>query len=267
MRSLPLASMRSGPHRRWVSAKIRLACVATLVCALLITSSGNALSTDRVLASDPVADEFLRKCSARRSTPCTPSDALIDALRAPGPQVALSLIARGADPNLRDKDGVPAIVLAAELGGLAVVHALLRAGAEVDARTADGETALHRAIIYDRRAVVQRLLAGGADPNARIRGGPRREGWTPLMIAAATGRAALVNLLITAGAAVDSRNVRGRTALLFASWYGHEEVVERLLAAGARPELADLVGLTPARAAALAGHRRVASMLAARARR
>jgi ankyrin repeat protein len=65
-------------------------------------------------------------------------------------------------------------------------------------------------------------------------------GTTPLIVAAHRGFAAVVELLLGAGAEVDARErVSDSTALHWAAEGGHPAVLERLLAAGARVDVVD----------------------------
>jgi ankyrin repeat protein len=75
--------------------------------------------------------------------------------------------------------------------------------------------------------VARALIAKGADVNAHNSGGV-----TALMIAAANGRADMVELLVQAGANVQAQTERGETALSIARTRGDEKVI-RLLDAGA----------------------------------
>ena len=63
----------------------------------------------------------------------------------------------------------------------------------------------------------------GADVNARNSGGV-----TALMIAAANGRADMVELLVRAGANVKAQTERGDTALSIARAKGDEKVIKLL---------------------------------------
>lgn len=80
-----------------------------------------------------------------------------------------------------------------------------------------------------------------------------QDGNTLLMLAARSGNAEIVALLLNAGARVYPHNVFGDTALLVATFGGYEQVVDMLLAKGgdlgANPQ-----GWTPLHYAAFAGH-------------
>jgi len=76
--------------------------------------------------------------------------------------------------------------------------------------------------------MVGRLLQAGADPNAALSSGE-----TPMMIAARSGYARIVDLLIAKGAHVNARAARGQNALMWATAQRHPDVVKVLLAHGA----------------------------------
>eukprot|EP00966_Prymnesium_polylepis_P118091 2730531-Prymnesium_polylepis.1 len=71
-----------------------------------------------------------------------------------------------------------------------------------------------------RELFVAELLERGA--SVELRNG---EGWTPLQLAANSGSAGLVGLLIKAGADPSAADPRGYTPLHQAVWGQHEEVV------------------------------------------
>ncbi len=79
-----------------------------------------------------------------------------------------ALVAAGADPNLRNRSGWTALMIAANLGSLAEVRILLRAGADPRISDPAGNTALHlagRSFSADWRAVAEALVEAGADPD------------------------------------------------------------------------------------------------------
>ena len=93
------------------------------------------------------------------------------------------------------------------------------------------------------------LLLYGANPNVHS----TVSGSTPLHLAARSGAAELVGLLLSHGAAVEARDRRGATPLLVAAAAGHRGVCTALLQAGARPDARNAAGRTAGWFAAAAG--------------
>ena len=116
---------------------------------------------------------------------------------------------------------------------------LIEQGAEVNKPLPDtGETALHAALCTTNRVahdlVVQVLLAHGANPNAVTRPGVetgsfmrdcRTKGETPLHRAAAFGNERTIQLLLTAGAMLDAKDMNGDSPLSWGSWYGRPDPI------------------------------------------
>ena len=80
-----------------------------------------------------------------------------------------------------------------------------------------------------------------------------RQKQTPLMVAAAQGRTAIVASLMKPER-LNQQDREGRTALMLAAAHGHAAVVEALLAANADVSLCDACGHTAVMLAALHGH-------------
>lgn len=118
-----------------------------------------------------------------------------------------SFLLNGGTPNARDYEGVPALVVAAEMGDLSMVNALLKNGANPD--------------IVDRVA-----------------------GDTALIRAAVRGSFEVARLLIAYEADLDLEDKGGETALIKAVRGGYLNLVELLLEFKADPELTDYAGLT-----------------------
>jgi len=142
------------------------------------------------------------------------------------------------------------LMVAANHASLRVVDYLIRKGADVNAQSDGGETALMLAARgTDEQAVVNTthlLLAAGANPNL-VSGG----GNSALMEAAYSGHAAVIKLLIEAGAQVNHENQYNETALFVGSLRrGTVEAVAALLAAGADPKHEDKDGSRAADVAA-----------------
>jgi hypothetical protein len=77
------------------------------------------------------------------------------------------LLARGVNPNMKNRSGDTALIYAAENDHVKIVRDLLEAGANPNLQNSDGDTALSLASIFARPETVQLLLAGNADPTIR----------------------------------------------------------------------------------------------------
>ena len=73
------------------------------------------------------------------------------------------LINRGADLNLKDKDGNTALHLAVNTSDSILIESLLEAGANINLKDNDGNTALHLAVIRGDSISIESLLEAGAD--------------------------------------------------------------------------------------------------------
>ena len=121
------------------------------------------------------------------------------------------LIASGANPNEKDADGVPVLMLATLFADAACVERLLDLGADPNQADSVGATALMWAVPDVAKARV--LLAHGASVNARS----SNLGRTALLIAAAyPGTADLLNLLLARGADLRAKDTEGNSALAMA---------------------------------------------------
>jgi ankyrin repeat protein len=141
------------------------------------------------------------------------------------------------------------------------VRQLVKCGADVRTRdlTFVESTPLHDCTDPDVAAL---LLRAGADPNARNRARWR----TPLHVAAAAGRAAVVAALLAHERTdASARDADGLKPLHVAAAAGHAAVVSRLLAAPASGGVGALDDLnrTPLHHAADGGDRNVAELLLA----
>ena len=132
-----------------------------------------------------------------------------------------ALLARGADPNVPDRDGRTALHAAASIGAVETMGLLLEAGGKPNLRDKDGNTPLHFA---------SDLSQGRLSP---------------------LGSSATIGLLLQAGANADLANDRSRTPLhlLAAGSHGTLGAIPALIRAGAEPNRKDRGGNTPLHAA------------------
>ncbi|XP_060252781.1 protein phosphatase 1 regulatory subunit 12B isoform X3 [Ovis aries] len=111
--------------------------------------------------------------------------------------------ARRGGPRVRFEDG--AVFLAAcSSGDTDEVRRLLARGADVDTANVDGLTALHQACIDENLDVVKFLVENGASVNQQD-----NEGWTPLHAAASCGYLNIAEYFINHGACVGIVNNEG----------------------------------------------------------
>lgn len=170
------------------------------------------------------------------------------------------LLARGADPGVRDGQGQTALFVLLGRGAPTrpALRRLLDAGVSPAGRgglarfmaacAATGETA--------QEAFALELLDRGADPF-----GPSRAGDPPLSLAVRLGWLWLLERLLQAGVCPDARDSRGMSALHLAAALGRVDAVRRLIAAGACPDLRATDGQTPLGAALASGRRDIADWL------
>jgi ankyrin repeat protein len=118
------------------------------------------------------------------------------------------LLARGASPDARDREGRPPLVSAILGNSVALVGLLLESKADVGATDPHGWTPLHFAADEMLPQMVSLLVAKGADVNVRD-----DEGNTPLhrAVFSARGRDEVIRLLRKHGARDDVKNKSGET--------------------------------------------------------
>ena len=125
---------------------------------------------------------------------------------------------------------------------------------------------LHAAVAAGDLEACARLIAAGADVNAPSEADPNGSeqgmGYTPLMLAAQKGHAAICKLLLASGAAPDNCTLYECTAPLFlAAEAGHAEICRILLDAGADVQLPTRTMFSPLMVAAKKGHAEVCALL------
>ena len=142
----------------------------------------------------------------------------------------------------------------ARTGDTEALRARLREGLDPDLRDANGFPLLMIASYNNHPTTTELLLASGADPNAT---GPR--GNTSLLGLGFKGYVEPARVLIAHGADVNRRGHGEATALMMAAMFGHVELRRMLEEAGADVGAVDAQGKTAAQYAEAHAARRGAA--------
>lgn len=154
------------------------------------------------------------------------------------------LLELGADPNSKTPGGSPALLEAIESGlmrwgrppSLEIATLLLDHGADPNAMDKNWRTPLMAAAFTANDEVVKILIAHKANVNIGSKFGN-----TALIEARGLP---VVKQLLSAGSAVNDKDIKGKTALHWAAWRGDSEVVKALIDAGANVNAKDDKGQT-----------------------
>ncbi|AMW04261.1 hypothetical protein GEMMAAP_04230 [Gemmatimonas phototrophica] len=146
-----------------------------------------------------------------------------------------TLVAKGADVNVAQGDGMTALHWAAQRGDSAMTALLLRSKASLSTTTRVGAyQPLHVASEAGSAAVVRQLLSARANARATT-----AEGVTPLHLAALSGVPEAIVALLKAGADVNAIEPGwNQSPLMIAAGKGRTAAVQLLLKAGANHTLA-----------------------------
>jgi ankyrin repeat protein len=138
--------------------------------------------------------------------------ALFMAAKEGSEETALWLLDLGADPDVQIKDSSETVMFHAAFNGNSkLVSALVKRGARTDGKDQEGWTPLHAATLRGDVGSVKALLNAGAKVNVLD-----DHGLTPLLLGIHQGygdQAAIVDLLVTAGADLSKTDKYGRSAL------------------------------------------------------
>ena len=161
------------------------------------------------------------------------TESLIAAIQKGDTAKAAELIARGADSNAADPDGVTALMHAVRRGNGPLVQLLLAKGADARTKNRGGRCALDLALRGENATIVGLIL-----PHHRERGEEL------LLEASSDGRKNVVEVLLANGVDPNARDGLGNTALMRAASSGSLEIARLLLDKGADPRATNKEGAT-----------------------
>jgi ankyrin repeat protein len=171
-------------------------------------------------------------------------------------------LADGADPDARDADGTPAVMVAAIARQTEALRLLLEAEADVDAQDASLDNPFQYAGREGLLDILRLANEAGADPTIT-----NRYGGVAVIPASERGHVEVVRYLLTeTDVEVDHVNKLGWTALLEAILLSdggprHQEIVALLIEAGADVDLADGEGVRPLAHARTRGQGEIVELL------
>ena len=186
---------------------------------------------------------------------------LVEAAKRGDIKIVRSLLLQRVDVNTPQADGTTALHWAVHSDDLEMARLLIRAGARVNSANQDyGVTPLSLACTNGSAPMIETLLEAGADANITV-----REGETPLMTAARTGKLEAVNVLLARTVDVNVKEIwNGQTALMWAIAEGHAPVAQALVDAGADIHARSNGGFTPLLFAVRKGSLDIVRLLLAR---
>ncbi len=165
----------------------------------------------------------------------------------------------GLSAWVRAAASVSPVADAAQAENREAVRTLLKQAADVNASQADGMTALHWAAMRNDVELAKMLLYAGAN----VRATTRINAYTPLLLAARNGNAAVMEPLVSAGADANLATANGTTPLMLAAAAGSVDAVNLLLTHDANVNATETYrALTPIMYAAAADRTDVVALLA-----
>lgn len=156
--------------------------------------------------------------------------------------VALKLIEKGAKVNVTDEQLSTPLIISIKRKMPNLAFSLLEKKAHVNAMNIKGVTPLYAACFYGDYPLVEKLVALKANINTKT-----LQGNTPLLASSQRKKkgAAMIKLLLSAGADVHVRNKTGLEALMMAIFKQPPSVIAEFVKRGAEVNTANYKGSTP----------------------
>ena len=202
--------------------------------------------------------ELLQKHGAKEEAPKT---LLHRAVTKGDIEQVKSIIEKGADVNLRDKNGQTPLHLSARQGQRDIAELLLTNGADINAKNKWDRTPMDIAVDRGHNEIVELLISKGADVNARGKGDYTALHRAAMNRAQIADALEIMSLLLAKGADIEARQEHGATPLACAAYDGNVEAARFLIEHGANIEAKTRYGDTPLFRAITQGHKDMAELL------
>lgn len=160
------------------------------------------------------------------------------------------LLSRGANAAMTGPQGIPPLLAAVRSGDERSVSALLKAGADPTLKSPEGETCLAAAALLGHAVLVEMLAPVCHEPTDPA-----------LRLACSKGHTAVMDVLLNAGADINSKDDQQRTPLMLAAMAGQLSAVKLLCHRQALTSCPDAGQRNAAELAAAAGQEDTASFL------
>ena len=170
-----------------------------------LIKEGNTEGVKQRVASGEPVSSYSKEEGIWGISPTTP---LHDAVHYNRPQIVEILLDAGADPNVRDINGLTPLAHASKRNNRHMAGILLEHGARIDPAYSYAPSPLDEALSAGQEAMAKTLIEKGGDVNVR-----NTLGETPLFTAAQFGSEEIVRYLIDAGADIHATSLDGRNAL------------------------------------------------------
>jgi serine/threonine protein kinase len=233
--------------------------IGSLLLVLVLAGAGFWMYKSKHGAASSAA------ATATDSTPAKPDPPLIKAIEEGRMDDARNLIAKGADVNESNQNGLTALMQAAKGSSLPdnvpAVKMLLEKNATVDAQDKHGDSALYHAVEDGKQDAALLLLDAKANPNLK-----NVDGATPLFASVEYGRSPILKTLLERGGDFEIADASGTTPLMRAAegtpyMPNNAPLVQMLLDKGAKLETQDAQGRTALNRGASEGKTDVVRML------
>lgn len=194
----------------------------SMITLILQKTQGNQLSTKDLLAAIESKNVSAVRAMVAIGIDVNKGDPLIAALERGQNEIALLLLEKGANADVRSNTGFSPLALVYKENDVAIVRALLEHGADINAFNMDGNPPLHDLLSSEEPnfAMIKLFLDKGADLEARDEFG---EGRTPLEVAVDGGNVEVVRLVLSRFTPEQLAENRG-ALIERAADAGHEEV-------------------------------------------